>query len=698
MIEPTCQGVRIMLQEPCDGDLATLNTHIAGCASCRAYVTDTQRLDAAIVTAVRNPAPAGSIAHAVRGRIEAEVRQASLAPRRRSWIGLRAFAFAVPLAVLAVFMAVAMPQYATHLRETDTHAAPWTSKNYDAAYPMTIDAARPDHLLAGANGRVYESFDAGRAWHPLAPLPGSYAIRDLVIDRSDPSRYLVAAKHSVLVTNDAGRHWSIAVDGLTGAFNMFLTQDRVEPGTFYVGPSILWKSTNHGVTWVPAGPGQIFAPFGIQSLAQDGDTLYTGITGGGVAVSHDGGASWTRHAASFKRTVFDVVVGDSAVWAATQNGVFKSIDGGAHWRLSTPRDHFLVTSVLADHGLVLAGGIGALYRSTDGGKHWRLGMDGFPPGPYLYSLTADPSNPRRIYASLNSDGIFRSDNGGKTWSAATTGLPLHVVQTNGRRILFLRHGVLWYTSVNGGDPGNLTVQSDVRHAAVAPDNSGAVYVSGSDAGWRVDLVSVGSLAQTLIAGSGDMPKHLFWAPDSTRIAAVSRERVYVSTLSHRSHSWPLAHGDRVEGWTADHTALLVWDPESARLVPRLWRTGAPAGASIGPFAGAPHVAPDGATLAVLAHGSLAIGSTAVTPHAVASFGPECRLGPWSDDNARVLVRCGAAISLVGSDGSRITLTAPGRVQWLPGSHSALLVFHHGIMTEWTRLGSRTLVRSASPIS
>jgi photosystem II stability/assembly factor-like uncharacterized protein len=699
MIRMSCADVRLALQEPHEAEMLRLERHIAECPACTQAVADWRRADAAIVQMLERRAPRASVARTVRARLEAESRPTIRRPRHR-WFPLhmRALAFAMPLAVVAVVVAVAMPQYATHLHETDTHAAPWNTKNYDAPYPITVDAARPGHLLVGAAGRVYESFNQGRAWHALAPLPGKYNIRDLAIDRTDPSRYLVAANHTVLISSDAGAHWSIAVDGLTGAFNMFLVQDRQNPATFYVGPSILWKSANHGGTWAPDGRGLIFGPYGIQALAQSGSTLYTGITGGGVAVSHDGGVTWTRPDPSFMSTVFDVSVADGTVWAATKAGVYRSIDGAQHWTLDTPHDHFVVNNVFAEHGLVLAGGIGALYRSTDGGRRWHLGMDGFPPGPYVYALTADPTDPNRIYASLDSDGVFRSDDGGRTWTAASAGLPLHVVQSNQRAVLFLRGGVLWHTTVEGADPGNLTVVTDVRRAAVAPDNSGAAYLAGVDGNWHVDLVSVGARAHTLVSGAGPLPRRLLWSSDATRVAVAGKSAVHVGVLNHHAFQWPLTTSQRVEGWTPDNNGLWIWDAHARTLTPRFWKTGAPLGAPIGPFQRAPHVAPNGTALAVLSGGQLAIGTTGNSMRPVASFPSSCRLGTWSDDSARVLVRCGSTVSLVSRTGTRTDVHVAGRADWLPGTHDGLIIFHRGALLEWLGGQPRPLIANAEPAS
>ena len=67
---------------------------------------------------------------------------------------------------------------------------------------------------------------------------------------------------------------------------------------------------------------------------------------------------------------------------------------------------------------VRSGGPGSgIYRSTDGGETWTKLTDGFPElmGKTSVSISAEPE---RIYALIEADpggGVYRSDNGGKTW-------------------------------------------------------------------------------------------------------------------------------------------------------------------------------------------------------------------------------------------------------------------------------------------
>ena len=75
----------------------------------------------------------------------------------------------------------------------------------------------------------------------------------------------------------------------------------------------------------------------------------------------------------------------------------------------------------------------ALFRSTDGGKSWSElpGLRGHGTGPKwqpgaggmcLHTIILDPSNPDRIFIAISAAGAFRTDDAGKTWKPINRGL------------------------------------------------------------------------------------------------------------------------------------------------------------------------------------------------------------------------------------------------------------------------------------
>ncbi|MFN2633238.1 MAG: WD40/YVTN/BNR-like repeat-containing protein [Thermoanaerobaculia bacterium] len=140
-------------------------------------------------------------------------------------------------------------------------------------------------------------------------------------------------------------------------------------------------------------------------------------------------------------------------------------------------------------GTLYAGSDGGVFKSQDGGISWSAvnnGLTGFT----VYALALDPTAPGTVYAGTNA-GVFRSTNGANAWTSQRAGLGKTVVQAlaidpSNTRVLYAgttAGGVFrstdgattWTASSNGlGSP-------DVRSLAVDPTASGTVY-AGTVAG------------------------------------------------------------------------------------------------------------------------------------------------------------------------------------------------------------------------
>ena len=244
-----------------------------------------------------------------------------------------------------------------------------------------------------------------------------------------------------------------------------------ERAVFYFGAVAggIWKTEDAGTTWrnVSDGyletssvgalavsesePGVIYAGMGESTIRTDVSH------GDGVYKSSDGGQSWihlgladTRHISEIRvhprdpDRVYVAALGH-AFGPNPERGVYRSKDGGASWERvlgSSDRAGAADLALDAHHPSVLyaslweahrnfwelsSGGPGSgLWRSTDGGDTWTDLRSRLPlPASALLGkigVTASAARPGRVWALIESDaeaGLYRSDDFGETWTLAS---------------------------------------------------------------------------------------------------------------------------------------------------------------------------------------------------------------------------------------------------------------------------------------
>ncbi len=219
-----------------------------------------------------------------------------------------------------------------------------------------------------------------------------------------------------------------------------------------------------GNPWVFSGPDNIGGRItDIESPAGNPSTIYIGASTGGILKTTDMGITWTN--------LFDdvpvVTVGDIAIdptnpqvlycgtgeansssYSFLGNGMYKSTDAGETWQNIGLTHSAYIGRVIVDHAdpqrvyvaacgnLFTANDERGIYRSVDGGSNWQrvLYVNDSTSG---IDLVQHPTNPQILYAAMwerirgltyrqsfgNGSGIWKSVDGGTTWSEMTNGLP-----------------------------------------------------------------------------------------------------------------------------------------------------------------------------------------------------------------------------------------------------------------------------------
>jgi photosystem II stability/assembly factor-like uncharacterized protein len=397
-------------------------------------------------------------------------------------------------------------------------------------FSLALDPADPQHLYAGTCYLgPFHSTDGGASWtllrdgwplrynstdswwsvNAMAPNPaqgnrpaaiaegdGFYQLQadgtwTQVADRSDitgigPSRLrfhpdtpalLGHAMGNLCLSTDGGSNWDTRGIGINDfAFSPPSTQILVGAGdASYSQAGGVQRSTDRGQTWTTASTGITAAV--IRSVAVTDGTprrIYAGTGDGFFFYSPDGGATW-QHGLNDGDVNFseitDIAVdplNSATVYAMAFIGFYRSTDGGAHFSETGNIDGECLAVLPGAPGRLLLGGDG-VFKTTDGGDTWTPISEGLPLfGGYLcpvLSLAVDPNDPDTIWAGTQySGGIARTTDGGAHWTVM--GL------TDGNFVNAI--------SVNPADSGDILAGSGFW--------DGGIYRStDSGATWRVVL-------------------------------------------------------------------------------------------------------------------------------------------------------------------------------------------------------------------
>jgi photosystem II stability/assembly factor-like uncharacterized protein len=239
----------------------------------------------------------------------------------------------------------------------------------------------------------------------------------------------------------------------------------------------------------PADPNRIYASqssgwFGqiIQRSSDGGKTWET--PGGGPEKSPDGSPKGESN-----KFVYDT--------AGEPNMTHKWYDGSQHpWEFK--RVWHLEPS-LTDPETVYAGvEDAAIFKSTNGGATWtelpglrsakgHLWQPGAG-GMCLHSILLDPSNPNRIYIAISAAGVFRTDDAGKSWKPINKGLRNDYMPEPRPEIGYCVHDIAMHPQ----RPGTLFMQLHQGGGAYRTDDSGDSWqeVKGNlptDFGFPIDV-------------------------------------------------------------------------------------------------------------------------------------------------------------------------------------------------------------------
>lgn len=360
---------------------------------------------------------------------------------------------------------------------TDNGGTSWTQANTGVFYDLEQMPGSTGTFYAsavsGTTAQVFRSTDNGATWTQVHSLASSNRA-ELTVSAANTNYVGVLYSKSsdsgfngFYSSTNGGTSWSLKAStpnllgwnatgndaGGQGWYDLCVVTDPTNANIIYIGGVNTWKSTNGGTTWTI-------------------NTMWT--TSGSVPVVHA-----DKHALEFQN--------NTTLFQGNDGGIYRTTNGGTSW---TDLTNSMAISQLyrigvAQTSAALIGGLqdnGTKLRSATGTWTDEIGGDGM-------DCAINPTNGNYMYGELYYGDIYRSTNGGSTWSnikpntGGETGgwITPFALAPNAPATMYIGYKNIWRSTNSGTNwskrTTNLTGGVNVRHIAVAPNSSSTVYVS-----------------------------------------------------------------------------------------------------------------------------------------------------------------------------------------------------------------------------
>jgi photosystem II stability/assembly factor-like uncharacterized protein len=302
----------------------------------------------------------------------------------------------------------------------------------------------------------------------------------MAVDREDSKTFYVAAGNrakgnfGIFVSTDAGESWSKLADLPDLANKIWIDphSPKNDRNLVIAGPHFLAKKISTGISKLPPPPGKNLTDISV-GFSSQGKPIFYAIEDETAFVSEDDATTWRKvnlgEGAIKTRAIATSVKNPETAYVSYRDleeaglkyiGVAKTTDGGKTWkpvwkevrdetgkaganiqdawiteRFGTDWGENPLALTVADQDPNLAYGtdLGRTMRTTDGGATWvavyskKVDHSGWTSTGLdvtnTYGYHFDPFDQKRQFISTTDIGLFRSEDGGKSWISSTTGVP-----------------------------------------------------------------------------------------------------------------------------------------------------------------------------------------------------------------------------------------------------------------------------------
>lgn len=401
---------------------------------------------------------------------------------------------------------------------------------------------------AGSYARLYGGAqDNGTSQYPLGSsglaqwnimLPGDGG--DVAVDwNNNVNVYAEGADGAFNKSVDGGGHWSSA-QGWTACtpsitkncdttnFIMPFVMSQNNSSVLYAGTDRVYMTTNGAGRWTSLSRGPLESGWPISALAvarSNENYIYVGLTDGYVALTTDGGKTWSAPAPVLDSTDGTQSTGGMVTGLAVDpidqltayvtfakfancssptttdscgEHVFKTSDAGSHWKdISKGLPDIPFESVVVhplDHNTVIVGSDVGIFESTDAGANW-MQLYGLP------NVAVD-----QIFTDHNGTNLYVATHGRGMWTAPLVTGNVYFQSTYA--YLYSTDAATgslrWRTPTSSQDPpilGNGIVYTHVLNSSTSQYDTWALDSSSGSLLWTISNFAASVLSGGVLYGS-----------------------------------------------------------------------------------------------------------------------------------------------------------------------------------------------------
>jgi photosystem II stability/assembly factor-like uncharacterized protein len=307
---------------------------------------------------------------------------------------------------------------------------------------------RLHRLYVGTIGEgLWRSTDSGDTF--VRACDGTFVechVRALAVHPDDPRTLYMGSELGLFRSTNGADSWSRVESPVNGrqVWSVLLMPHRPEVVLVGTCPSRLFRSEDGGRSWTePAAEMRPECPRIMHTRVtcltadpEEAETVWAGVEIDGIQHSRDGGRTWQKVPGTglSSQDIHALAVvpanGDAArLLAATNNDLNTGTADGATWqpqRVGERLPWWYCRALAQKCGqpqvvfLGLGDGppgtVGGVARSVDGGRTWEVARMPGRANSTLWNFAVHPADPELIYSSSVSGEVYRSTDGGVSWT------------------------------------------------------------------------------------------------------------------------------------------------------------------------------------------------------------------------------------------------------------------------------------------